>query len=199
MKHATALFLCVLLIHSCQKKEYTLDDLVETKGLSYIKDTNQPYTGEARSYLGKKVLAVHLYQQGEHIQATTFYPNGNKEYDIQFKNNKENGFWRYYFYSGQLNYESYRKDGLLEGKSISCHENGQLKTEATYKDDIQIGESRSYYENGELRTKYDSLGQGFYYYNDGKILRKKEKDQDEIFYNKEGKEVPFKEVEQYYK
>ncbi|MGG5505676.1 MULTISPECIES: toxin-antitoxin system YwqK family antitoxin [unclassified Myroides] len=195
-----ALFIMGLpLVLGCHKKEYTLDDLVEIKGIFYCKDTNKPYTGEALNYLGKQIAAIHLYKQGEHIQATTFYPNGNKEYDIQFKDNKENGFWRYYFYNGQLNYESYRKDGLQEGKSISCYENGQLKSETSYKNDIQIGESRSYYNNGVLRAKYDSLGNGFYYYIDGKVLRKKEKNQVEIFYNKEGKEVSYKEVEQDYK
>ncbi|MGG5505675.1 MULTISPECIES: toxin-antitoxin system YwqK family antitoxin [unclassified Myroides] len=195
-----ALFIMGLpLVLGCHKKEYTLDDLVEIKGIFYCKDTNKPYTGEALNYLGKQIAAIHLYKQGEHIQATTFYPNGNKEYDIQFKDNKENGFWRYYFYNGQLNYEYYYVEGQRQGKARFYYENGQLQTESNYKDNIQLNTYISYYEDGSLNSKGDSLGNEWTYYKDGKLHRYRHQGGKETFYNEERKEVPYEEVEQNYK
>ena len=199
MKNIIVLFLCLLLVQSCQKKDYTLDDLIEINGVYYNKDTNEPYTGRALSYLGNQVSAIHHYQQGEHLQATTFYPNGQKEYDIQFKDNKENGFWRHYFYSGQLNYEYYYVEGQRQGKARFYYENGQLQLESNYKDNQQLDVYVSYYQDGSLNSKGDSLGNEWTYYKTGQLHRYRQQSGKEIFYNKDGKEVPYEEVEEDYK
>lgn len=195
MKKIFLLVLFISFLYGCKNKEYTLSDLEEKNGLSYIRGHKESYTGEAIERLGQQIVTINVFEKGDQVLGTTFYPNGNKEYEIQFRSGKENGYWRQYFYNGQLNYETHKTEGVKNGRTTSYYENGQLEFEGTYKDEKAIGAFVSYYDDGKLRSKSDSLGTDFHYYRDGKILMKKEKDKTQIYYNKRGEEVSYKEIQ----
>ncbi|MGG5505674.1 MULTISPECIES: toxin-antitoxin system YwqK family antitoxin [unclassified Myroides] len=197
MKHTIAFFLCLLLIHSCQKKEYTMEDLVKNKGLFYLPNTQTLFTGETTDYSVN--LIINSFEQGQHIRVREFYSNGLPLIDFSLRNNEEHGYWREYYFSGQLKYEYYYVEGQRQGKARFYYENGQLQTESNYKDNILLNTYISYYEDGSLNSKGDSLGNEWTYYKDGKLHRYRHQGGKETFYNEERKEVPYEEVEQNYK
>lgn len=181
MKKIVLLFMCFFFLLGCQEKEYSLKNLEQKEGLSYLKGGVEPYTGQTIERLGKEIIAINVFEKGDQILGTTFYPNGNKEYEIQFKNGKENGYWRQYFYNGQLDYETYKVDGIVNGMTKSYYEDGQLKSEKNYVDNKIIGDVLSYYESGQIKTKFDSLGNGFTYFEDGRVRSKIENEKEVTF------------------
>lgn len=59
------------------------------------------------------------------------HPNGNTEYEGEFRNNKKHGHWVYYFDTQER--ELAFVDGKREGEWRSWHINSHLKTMKPYK------------------------------------------------------------------
>ena len=62
-----------------------------------------------------------------------WYENGQKKYEINFKNGKEKGKWIWWYENGHKKYEENYKNGKEDGKWIWWYENGQKKYEGNYK------------------------------------------------------------------
>jgi antitoxin component YwqK of YwqJK toxin-antitoxin module len=90
-------------------QEVTMDDLVKTNGLYYVKFTDVPFTGEVTG----------------RIQGT-------------FKDGNQDGLWVGYHENGQLWWKATFKDGKADGPSVSYYDNGQLSLEGTYKDGVKV-------------------------------------------------------------
>ena len=82
------------------------------------------YTHEA-TYKDRKSLMVF---------GKKYYENGQLESEINFKDGKYEGQWKWYYVNGNIKKEGNFKDGKNEGLWKSYYQNGQLKSEENYKD-----------------------------------------------------------------
>ncbi|MDG1364425.1 MAG: leucine-rich repeat protein [Akkermansiaceae bacterium] len=83
------------------------DELENKKDLFYLKESDDPYTGEVFK----------------------LYENGKKEGQGSLKDGKPEGLTTSWYESGQKKYEENWKDGKKEGLMTSWHKNGKKKTE----------------------------------------------------------------------
>ena len=99
------------------------DEVERREDITYLKGSDTPYTGK-------------VYQ---------LYPNGQKEYETDFWNGKEDGLWMSWHKNGKKQGEGYYKDGKMSGLQLMWHENGQKSSEVNYKDGNLI--SRKYWNS----------------------------------------------------
>jgi len=112
-------------------QEVLYDHLFEKDGITYLKITKTPFTGNSLSYWG----------------------NGNLAEKIPFKNGKKNGS-RFSFYSNkQLQENTLHINGEKEGLAFAYWKNGNLKTKCTFKRDKLNGILEEYNADGSLWYK----------------------------------------------
>jgi len=70
----------------------------------------------------------------EMVKETRFYPNGNKEREGNYKNDKKNGLWKAWYEDGKIRVEDEFKDGKLHGFTKIWQENGELLYEGKCKE-----------------------------------------------------------------
>jgi len=75
-----------------------------------------------KSLFGKKVK----------IKEISYYNNGNKESEREYKNDKVNGWARLWYESGQLHMEATYIDNKVHGTRTAYHKNGQKFCQAEY-------------------------------------------------------------------
>jgi antitoxin component YwqK of YwqJK toxin-antitoxin module len=97
------------------------------------------------------VFKKHILGNKQKIKELTYYDNGNKESNINYKNGKVNGLVRMWYKNGKLHVEAQYKNNKTHGTRISYHENGQVFCRAEY-------------NNGELLQKrnWDEKGNEIY-------------------------------------
>jgi TonB family protein len=78
-----------------------------------------------------------------------YYDKGILKSKINYKNNLADGEEVHYYNTGEIYYRQQSKEGKADGTYRSFTEEGKLKTETNYSKGIQEGETR-YYENGKL-------------------------------------------------
>ena len=124
---------------------------VETKNeITYLKGTNDPFTG--------KVVAYNI--------------NKKKNLEIQYLNGKETGTNRTWYPNGNLMNETQLTEGKIDGLWIDYYENGKKKNEITYENDYMTGPCTRWYDNGNIQEKgnhHHCKEQGYweYYYENG--------------------------------
>ena len=107
-----------------------------------------------------------------------FYPNGQLQSRITYKDGIETNVNSEYFYeNGQLNINTIFKDGMKDGTWLFYYENGQLQKRLNYKEGKDHGVNEGYQENGiiEYRNFYKndvSDGIGEQYHENGKLAKK---------------------------
>jgi uncharacterized protein len=94
--------------------------------------------------------------------------------EVQFQNNKINGFRKEYNISGFLVEESEYKDGKMEGMSKLYYPQGSIKAIYHYENGNEIGLGNEYFENGAIRGEFengseDVEGKMKRYYPNGKL------------------------------
>ncbi len=89
------------------------------------------------------------------VKELQYYPDGKPAYQKNFKNNKPNGEWMFWFSNGNIWSQGEYKNGLRTGKSIVYHENGQLFFEGVYIDGKKHGTWYFYDEEGVLVNETD--------------------------------------------
>ena len=77
------------------------------------------------------------------------WDTGNLRYRWYYKNGKQDGQSKAFYYNGKLKSECHYKNGKLQGKTILYHENGKKEGEGIYKDDKLDGLLIRYYDNGQ--------------------------------------------------
>jgi len=75
-----------------------------------------------RKLFGKKVK----------VKEISYFANGNKESEREYKNGKVNGWARLWHESGQLHMEATYVDNIVHGTRIAYHKNGQMFCKAEY-------------------------------------------------------------------
>ena len=90
-----------------------------------------------------------------------YYTNGNKKYDIEYKNGKIDGKAKYWNNNGDLiNVVNYRNN-LFHGDWIDYYSNGNIQHVTTYAYGHKNGEEIWYYKSGQIKSKvvynYDEI------------------------------------------
>lgn len=120
--------LSLIILVSCSPTEVPVEKLVERGGITYLINSQTPFSGRSVSY----------------------HENGEVEFKRHYQGGQLVGIWERYYENGQVkgktNYKNGKKDGLLE----EYHENGQLKSKTNYKDGELDGLREYYDENGDL-------------------------------------------------
>ena len=115
------------------EEERTVDSAQteERNGLLYLIQSETPFTG---TVVGR-------------------YQNGQKEWESNYKNGKEDGKGTNWYESGQKEIEGAHKDGKAEGPHTQWHDNGQKEAEGTYKDGKAEGKWTLWYPNGQKEAE----------------------------------------------
>ena len=96
----------------CGDVTVDVEDLEYRNGVKYLPNEKTPFTGKAES----------------------FYENGQKKGEVNFKDGKEDGLFRWWGENGQKEAEGTYKEGKEDGLWTFWYENGQKKWEWNYKD-----------------------------------------------------------------
>ena len=112
MKKLLAAMFVALLMVGCGDVTVDVEDLEYRNGVKYLPNEKTPFTGKAES----------------------FYENGQKKGEVNFKDGKEDGLFRWWGENGQKEAEGTYKEGKQDGLWTFWYENGQKKWEWNYKD-----------------------------------------------------------------
>ncbi|MCX6245586.1 MAG: hypothetical protein NTU98_12900 [Bacteroidetes bacterium] len=91
----------------------------------------------------------------EMIKETTWYPGRKLQMVGEYKANKRDGHWIYYYQNGNIWSEGYFREGKSDGKRITHYENGNVFYEGTYDKDRRVGVWKFYDESGKLVKTLD--------------------------------------------
>ena len=80
----------------------------------------------------------------------TFYENGKIKTERTFVDGIEHGPAKGWFESGQLEFEAFKENGLVQGLVKNYYENGNLRIENNFIDQVKEGEEKLYYDTGQL-------------------------------------------------
>jgi uncharacterized protein len=141
----------ILLLYGCaHAQEVTFEGIETRDGITYLKGTNEPFTGKAVAFNG----------------------DGKKSTEIEYKNGHESGTNRIWYQSGKLMNETQITDGKIDGLWIDYYENGQKQNELNYEMDYMYGPCTRWYENGQIKEQGShqhckEQGHWVYYYENG--------------------------------
>ena len=80
----------------------------------------------------------------------TYYENGNIKTERTFVDGIEHGPAKGWYESGQLEFESFKENGLVHGLVKNYYKNGNLRIENNFIDQVRHGEEKLYYDTGQL-------------------------------------------------
>ena len=69
---------------------------------------------------------------------TEWYENGQKQYEINYKDGQQNGLYKWWYENGQKSSEGPYKDGKPDGVWISYNRDGTVESRRTYKDGVLV-------------------------------------------------------------
>ncbi len=113
-------------------KKYQLSEI-------YLSDNKTKYIGQILN--GTNII------EGKGI---SFYKNGNKRYEGNWKEGKAHGKGIRYYENGNKYFEGDFKNGEANGKGIKFNEKGNKIYEGEWKEGVEEGEGKAYFENGIL-------------------------------------------------
>ncbi|MCP3876121.1 MAG: hypothetical protein GY699_23620 [Desulfobacteraceae bacterium] len=94
------------------------------------------------------VFKKGIFGKKKKIMELTYFKNGDKGSEVNYKNGKVNGWARMWYESGQLHLEATYKNSKTHGIRTAYHENGQIFCRAKYKNG-EILHKRNWDENGK--------------------------------------------------
>ena len=101
------------------------------------------------------------------IKEIEYYEGGEKKYVGNFKNNKKDGKWTFWFQDGKMWSEGYFTKGLRSGESKVYYENGELFFIGEYINGKKVNTWTFYDEKGNIKNIVT--------YENGKIVSQKDK------------------------
>ena len=81
----------------------------------------------------------------------TFYPSGQLQSEMPYKNFKPDGVYKYYYQNGKLKEETTYEGGKKEGIDRWYYQNGSFYHERYYENDLLNGPYKIYYDTGQLK------------------------------------------------
>ncbi|MCL3781641.1 toxin-antitoxin system YwqK family antitoxin [Prolixibacteraceae bacterium JC049] len=117
-------------------------------------NAGKPYGVMKRYYPKGQLKAVMHFDTITRITRTKLYnPNGQLFAEGNFKDNKRDSVWSYYFEDRKTEKISYKK-GMKSGGYIVFHENGELKIKAHFVNDSLSGNYYRYYPSGARKCGF---------------------------------------------
>ena len=102
----------------------------------------------------KKFSAVINYKNDKlDGKWTWWYEDGQIKRETNYKDDKNHGMSTYWRENSQKRVEGNYKNDKLDGKWTWWHENGQKWAEGNYKDDKYNGKWTNWYENGQIKRE----------------------------------------------
>ena len=83
----------------------------------------------------------------------TYYVNGEKAQEIEYRNGKYHGRHRSYHSNGKLLVQQHYTDHVANGEDTGYYSSGQLMYRGLYEDDKQVGPWIHYHEDGSERSR----------------------------------------------
>lgn len=142
------LILASSITFSTSKSVYDYE-VIEKKGILYLKKDNSPFTGKVILKKDRNFY-VNGKPQGKWV---TFYSNGNLKSIENWKNGKLFGKYVLYQENGIKIFETTYLNGKDNGNYFLYHKNGQLQVEGRFKHGIPKGIWKYYNERGKLVGK----------------------------------------------
>ena len=102
---------------------------------------------------GQKRYEINYKNGKYHGTFTTYHSNGQKQTEQQYKDYKADGLGRGWYSNGQKMYEINYRDDKQHGTWMHWYDNGQKQRHATYKDDEYHGPCITWYRNGQKRLE----------------------------------------------
>ena len=144
-------------------------------------DTLMTYFDEDWHKIKEKSEASYYrkaYKVGKkHWVFEDYYINGGLQMKGHYTSKKEknrNGYFKFYYEGGQVEYEGKYVDDERHGKWIFYHENGQISSNVNYLEGKHDGDQIYYYDNGQIKQKgtYENgrrSGKWIYYFESGAL------------------------------
>ena len=85
---------------------------------------------------------------GNRQYITVWYMGGNKKYEGEYKDGKEEGKWIGWYWNDTIQYEKEYEDGKEEGKWFGWYWNGNKMYEGEYKDGKKEGKWIGWHDDG---------------------------------------------------
>ena len=92
-----------------------------------------------------------------------YYPNENKEYEVEYQNGKLHGKSIYWWQNGNKHWEQEYQNGQRHGKYIGWDENGNKKLESGWQNGQFHGKHIGWDENGNKIWEFE--------YRNGKLIK----------------------------
>ncbi|RST46322.1 toxin-antitoxin system YwqK family antitoxin [Variovorax sp. DXTD-1] len=142
--------------------EKKVDALAIGKSENMLSESNVENLGADGVYRGfhanGKAKELSSFRQGRLVgSSTTWYPDGQMQFNADYFEGEFNGRAVTYFPSGQMDQESYYAFGKLNGAVNAWHDNGVKKTEAHYDNGKSVGDFTTWYPNGKKQSHSQRL------------------------------------------
>jgi antitoxin component YwqK of YwqJK toxin-antitoxin module len=110
---------------------------------------------------------------------TEYYENGQLALLTNYENDLEEGLYKTFYENGQLWQDNFYEAGELEGMQKSYYPNGKLESQIEYEAGEPTGLAKTYYDNGNVRSELtyeEGLPHGTetIYYADGELWSERE-------------------------
>ena len=140
------ILVCLILFLSCSVTNFKIS---ENPKFGLIKTNYWSGQLKNKTYTKIDTLGNWIY----HGVSESYYKNGQLKSKGNFKDNKQDGLWKWYYDDGQLKSKVNYKDGKEDGLSDFYYKNGQLKQKANSKDDKPDGIPAGIWEGGSSRRQ----------------------------------------------
>jgi len=91
----------------------------------------------------------------ELVRETTWYPHKKVQMMGEYKENKRDGKWIYYYENGNVWSEGFFKNGKSDGKRVTHYENGHIFYIGFYQEDRRVGTWKFFDEKGKFLKSVD--------------------------------------------
>ncbi len=102
---------------------------------------------------GQKRYEIDYKNGRYHGSYTTYHSNGQESTEQQYDNHEAHGLGRGWYSNGQKMYEINYKDGKQHGTWTHWYDNGQKHNEANYKDGEDHGTYTTWHKNGQKQLE----------------------------------------------
>lgn len=173
------LFAMLVSVHSFSQSGEIAVNRVDSNNLKqgYWKITAE--MREDTSYAKDDIIEEGSYKNSRKVGLwTRYFPNGNKQSEIEYVNGRPKGSYKTYYDNGNVEEDgnwirqqnigsfsryynngkkmqefSFTDDGVREGKQLYFYENGNVEVEVSMVNGQENGVMKRYYENGDLKSE----------------------------------------------
>lgn len=89
-------------------------------------------------------------EQQKLVKEIAYYENHNKQYEGEYREDKRNGKWTYWYMNGNIWSEGWFADGENDSTRNVYHENGKIYYSGKYDIGKRVGVWKFWDENGKL-------------------------------------------------